>query len=288
MRKSSCHPERSEGALFACLILLLALSSSVAARQSGQQPPAPQNPPAVEPQKAQPEQADSERPALKKRSGNILIPAGTRLPLVLHNSVTTRNAKPGDPIYLETLFPIVIESKICVPAGSYVHGEILEAKRPGKVKGRGEILIRMNMLILPNGYTVNFNAIPTGAGTGGNEQVEGEGKIKGDTEKMGDVGTVVRTTTAGTAVGAGIGGLSGNVGRGAGIGTLSGTAAGLMAVLLTRGPELELPRGTTLDVQLDRPLYLDAAQINFTDPGHASVLAGPPNRQPVRSNRFPY
>jgi hypothetical protein len=57
----------------------------------------------------------------------------------------------------------------------------------------------------------------------------------------------------------------------------------LAAVLLTRGPELELPRGTTVDVVLDRTVYLDASRINFTDPGHASDMPGPPSREPTRS-----
>ncbi len=222
-------------------------------------------------------------PAAKPHGGKIVVPAGTRLPLVLHNAITTRNAKPGDPIYLETLFPVILDSKIVIPAGSYVSGEITEAKRPGRVKGRGEIMVRLNTLIFPNGYTVNFNAVPTGAGTGGNESVEQEGKIKGDTDKASDVGTVIKTTGAG----AGIGGIATRSAKGAGIGAGVGAAVGLATVLLTRGPELELPRGTTLDIQLDRPLTLDADRVQFDDPGHASTLAGPPNRQPTRS-RLPF
>jgi hypothetical protein len=272
---------------FFIIITILSLSS-VAAAQQAPPPPPPASPPAAEAQKAAPPQNDVAPPALKKRAEHIILPAGTQLPMVVHNSITTRSAKAGDPVYLETLFPITQDNRIIIPAGSYVHGEVVEAKRPGKVKGRAEILIRLNLLILPNGYTVNFNAIPTGAGTGGNEEVGGEGKIKGDTDKASDVGTVLRTTTMGIGVGAGIGALGGNAGRGAGLGTLAGAAAGLMAIFLTRGPEAELPRGSTIDAMLDRPLYLDSSQINFTDPGHASALSGPANRQPVRSNRFPY
>ncbi|MBI3661515.1 MAG: hypothetical protein HY234_00470 [Acidobacteria bacterium] len=267
------------------LIPLLALSSGAFAQQTA---PPPTNPPAVEPQKSAPSQDDAARPELKKRAEHIILPAGTRLPLVVHNSLTTRSARPGDPVYLETLFPITQGSRIIIPAGSYVHGEVVEARRAGKVKGRAEILIRLNQLILPNGYTVSFNAVPSGAGTGGNEQVEAEGKIKGDSDKSSDVGTVLRTTTTGTAIGAGIGSLAGNARRGLGVGTLVGAATGLMAVLLTRGPDAELPRGSNVDATLDRPLYLDSSQINFTDPGRASALPGPANRQPVRSNRFPY
>jgi len=45
---------------------------------------------------------------------------------------------------------------------------------------------------------------------------------------------------------------------------------------------MQLPRGSTLDVSLDRPLYLDASRVQFTDPGRASTLAGPTSRDPVR------
>ena len=71
----------------------------------------------------------------------------------LHNSLTTRNAQPGDPLYFETVFPVVLNDRILLPAGSYVQGEVLEAQRPGRVKGRGEVRIRPDDPTLPNGYT---------------------------------------------------------------------------------------------------------------------------------------
>lgn len=215
----------------------------------------------------------------------IEVPTGTYLPLVLHNAITTRSARPGDPVYLETLFPIMADGHVVIPAGSYVSGEVTEAKRPGKVKGQGEIMIKLNTLILPNGYMVNLNASPGGsAGTGGNESVDNEGKIKGDTDKTGDIGTVATTTAAG----AGIGALASRTPAGAGIGAGIGAAAGLLAVLLTRGPEAELPRGTTLEAILNRPIFLDADKVQFTSPGQASTLAGPPNREPVRTRERPF
>jgi len=217
------------------------------------------------------------------RPETIAVPTGTRLPLILHNAITTHNAKPGDPVYLETTFPIVLQDRILIPAGSYVQGEITEAKRPGKIKGTGEIRLRLDTMILPNGYTVNFNAVPTNAGTGGDEATDSEGKIHGGSDKAGDVGTVVKSTGAGAAIGA----IAGQGGGGAAIGAGAGAALGLATVLLTRGPELELPRGTTVDVILDRTLYLDASRLNFNDPGHASALPGPPNREAVRS-RSPF
>src|SRR5713226_6531036 len=96
------------------------------------QQPAPQNPPpSVPPEAQQPgvAPADANSPAAKPPAQKVVVPSGTRLPLVLHNSITTRNARPGDGVYLETLFPITQDNHIVIPAGSYVKGEILEAKR---------------------------------------------------------------------------------------------------------------------------------------------------------------
>ena len=225
----------------------------------------------------------SEASAAPKSGSTVEVPIGTNLPLVLHNGISTHSAKVGDPVYFETLFPIMIAGRVAIPAGSYVSGEVTETKRAGRVKGRAELMIKLNTLILTNGYMVNLNAVPRSAGTGGGEKVDNEGKVIGDSDKAGDVGTVAKTTAAG----AGIGGLATRSATGVGIGAGVGAAAGLMAVLLTRGPDAELPRGTTVDVTLNRPILLDAEKDQFTGPGQASTLAGPQNRDSQRG-RVPF
>ncbi len=225
-------------------------------------------------------------PPVPAKSTQIEVPTGTHIPLVLHNGISTRNARPGDPVYFETLFPVMVNGQVAIPAGSYVSGEVTEAKRPGRVKGRAEMMIKLTTMILPNSYMVNLNATPSGAGTGGSETVNSEGKVVGDSSKASDVGTVIRTTMAGTAIGAGVGDAAGNVGRGAGIGAGVGALTGLGAVLLTRGPEAELPRGSTLEAVISRPIFLDADKVQFTGPGQASTLSGPPDRE--NRHRIPF
>jgi hypothetical protein len=220
--------------------------------------------------------------AAPKPGSTVEVPIGTSLPLVLHNGISTHSAKVGDPVYFETLFPIMIAGRVAIPAGSYVSGEVTDTKRAGRVKGRAELMIKLNTLILTNGYMVNLNAVPRSAGTGGGEKVDNEGKVVGDSNKAGDVGTVAKTTAAG----AGIGGLATRGAQGVGIGAGVGAAAGLMAVLLTRGPDAELPRGTTVDVTLNRPILLDAEKDQFTGPGQASTLAGPQNRESQHGKIF--
>lgn len=226
--------------------------------------------------------------ATPAKAAQVQVPAGTHIPLVLHNAISTRSARPGDPVYFETLFPVIIDGRVVIPAGSYVSGEVTQSKRPGRVKGRGELAIKLTTMILPNAYIVKLDAAPGGnMGTGGNESINGEGTIKGDSDKGSDAGTVVRSTAEGAGVGAAVGAATGHIGEGAGIGVGAGAAAGLAEVLLSRGPEAELPRGTTLDAVLDRPVYLDSDKVKFTGPGQASSIAGPPDREPQRQ-RIPF
>jgi len=87
--------------------------------------------------------------------------------------------------------------------------------------------------------------------------------------------TTVATTTV---TGAGIGAIAGG-GKGAGIGAGIGGLVGLGAVLLTRGPEAQLPRGTTLDIVLERDLVLDSSYVQFPNTGQAQPITPPQARQ---------
>src|SRR5216683_4417425 len=254
---------------FRQILFLMASILAIGASCAAQQPEGPQSdaPPPVAPRPAQ-----EQPPGSGER---ITVPAGTRVGVVLQNGISTRSAKPGDSVYLQTSFPITQNNRVVIPVGSYLRGELLESKRPGRVKGRGEFRLRLDTLILPNGYTVSLNAAPRSADSGGKETMDPEGKVTGGGGKGKDVGTVAQTTAAG----AGIGAIAHGV-KGLGIGAGIGAAAGLAAVLLTRGPEAELPRGSTLDIVLEHDLSLDSSQIQFTNLGQAQPITPPPPPQP--------
>jgi hypothetical protein len=207
-------------------------------------------------------------------SERVTVPAGTRVAVVLENGISTRNAKAGDSVYLRTSFPITQNNRVVIPIGSYVRGELLDSKRPGRIKGRGEFRMRLNTLIFPNGYTVSLIGAPRTADSGGNETTDSEGKVTGGGGKGKDAATVATTTVTGTAIGAIAGGA-----KGAGIGAGAGGLAGLAAVLLTRGPEAQLPRGSTLDIVLERDLSLEGDQVRFTDVGSSTPITPPTTRE---------
>ena len=210
------------------------------------------------------------------------VAAGTRIPLLLINGISTRNAQEGDRVYLETAFPIVVDQKIVIPPGSYVLGAITQVKRPGRVRGRGELYVRFDTLTLPNGVTRDFRGRVGSVEAGVAETLEKkEGKIESRSSKGADAGTVVSTTATGASIGAITGAATGRPGLGTGIGAAAGAAAGLAAVLLTRGRDVLLLRGTQLDMVLDRELLFTEKEVRFEGPQFRS--SPPPAAAPANT-----
>ena len=185
-----------------------------------------------------------------------VVETGSRILLRLTNSVDTRHTAPGDRIYLETVVPFFVDGHLIIPRGSVVIGSVTESQKAGRVKGRSSLSLRFESLTLPNGVMRDFRALPDQVDGHGNGNVDkSEGKIQGDGNKGGDARTVGTTTGAGAGIGGAIGAASGHVGAGLGIGAAAGAAAGLAGVLGSRGPEVVLPPGTTMELLLDRDLH---------------------------------
>jgi hypothetical protein len=212
------------------------------------------------------------------------VDTGTHIALGLINSVSTKHSSAGDRIYLETVFPIVIQNHIVIPPGSYVTGTVTEVKRPGRVRGRGELFVRFDSITLPNGVTRDFRSRLGGIDARGSEQLDKkEGMIKSDSNKGGDARVIGEGAAAGASIGAIAGSAAGHAGMGAGIGAGAGAAAGLAGVLLTRGPDAVLAKGSTIEMILDRPLVFEAAEVNFSmNQGSGHFSDGP---GPVQANR---
>ena len=55
---------------------------------------------------------------------------------------------------------------------------------------------------------------------------------------------------------------TGHLGMGAGIGAAAGAVAGLAGVFGSRGPDVVIPQGTTMEMVLDRELRFTAAELS--------------------------
>jgi type IV secretion system protein VirB10 len=193
-------------------------------------------------------------------SSEYKIEPGTRVLLRLVNAVNTKHTVVGDRVYLETAVPVFVNGHLVIPRGSYVSGTVIESQRAGRVKGKSALNLRFDSLTLPNGVTRDFRSRLGSADVSGNLD-RSEGKIKGEGNKGGDARTVAKTTAAGAGIGTLAGAASGHAGMGAGIGAAAGAAAGLAGVLGSRGPDVVLPAGTTVELVLDRELRFTAAEL---------------------------
>src|SRR5213083_1203986 len=163
----------------------------------------------------------------------VVVPAGTVIPVTLTSRISTKNARDGDGIYGKTVFPITVNNKVVIPEGSFVRGKVTEIRRPGRVKGKGELTLNFQTLVLPSGITV-----PIYTSLGGAGERKGEATVQGDSSKGEDAKTVGTTAAQGALIG-----VIADRGKGAVVGGGVGAAAGTAAVLLTRGKDLVLEPG---------------------------------------------
>jgi len=199
-----------------------------------------------------PSQANEDPPA------PITVAAGTKIPLTLKQGVTSKNARPGDPVYAQTAFPITQNDQIVIPAGTFVQGEVRRVLRPGRVKGRAELQMSFTSMIFPNGYTILLPGAVQGTPGKQDTSMKGkEGTIEGGSSKGKDAATIAEATIPGAGIGAIADG-----GKGAAIGAGAGGVIGLATVLLSRGPEIQLGVGESIEMVLESNLALDPAKMH--------------------------
>ncbi len=182
------------------------------------------------------------------------IPKGTHVLLRMVNSVTTRTAQVGDHVYMRTASPMGTSDGIVVPVNSYVQGGITSVRRGGRVSGRAELSLRLDTLTLPAGRSLRLSGgVESVDSQGSSQRAEKEGAIRQGSDRGRDAARIVITAGTGAALGA----VVDRTVQGAAIGSGVGGAVGLATVLLTRGQDVELRQGATLDVVLDRPLIIE-------------------------------
>ena len=184
------------------------------------------------------------------------IAQGTHILLSLTNPISTKDSKDGDRVYLQTAIPIAQEGRIIIPKGSYVQASVSKSKAAGHGAQKGELFIRFDSLTLPNGVSRDFHARLTSADTVNGKVDPDEGKISGTgrNTKPGEVG---RDVGIGSAGGVLIGSAAGHPITGLGV----GAAAGLAAVLAGKNKDVVLPRGTSVEMVLDRDLYYTSDEL---------------------------
>lgn len=231
-----------------CVLLLAGIAGAQSTQGSGTNAPAataPSSPPSP------PVGAAAAKPMLT-------IPVGTQIPLTLKQAISTKTAKDGDPVYAEVAFPYVVDERIVIPAGTYIQGKIEHVQRGGHVKGRAEVLIHFTSMIYPNGYTVMLGgSVENTPGAEKTSMKDSEGTIQQDS----DAGKKAKEAAGGATTGAVIGAIT-NGAKGAGIGAGIGGVAGVAVGMLSRGADVRLEPGSSIEMEIQREVAVDASRIS--------------------------
>jgi hypothetical protein len=120
--------------------------------QSGELPAQSASPGASQPA---PTYANDQQPPVPAANHRITLPPGTRIPLVLTNSIGRKLSQPGDSVRAATAFPVSIGDTLAIPLGTYVEGAIASFTRPSSSHQIG-LEIHFTRLIFANGYAAEI------------------------------------------------------------------------------------------------------------------------------------
>src|SRR5579859_5135316 len=224
-------------------VMSLAQGNAQTASTPSSQPAAP----------ASPQTATAPSPAAQPVAASapqtFTVPAGTKVLLSLKSAINTKTAQQGDGVYMVSSFPVVGSTRVMIPVGVYVQGVVDRVVRPGRVKGRAQLDLHFTTMIFPNGQVVDvpgvLNSLP---GSDGPKVKGNEGTVEQSGNKGRDIGNIAQAAAIGAQTGVIAGAVSGHVAKGIGYGGLAGAAAGTIYTLFTRGNEIVIPSGTSVEM----------------------------------------
>lgn len=196
-------------------------------------------------------------------SGDALqVPEGESLALELRDPLNTKTTRKGDVALLKTTQEVIVDGRVAIPKDTTIRAEVVEAKRPGRLFGRAKIKLEFREVIFSDGTSLPLTANLTRAGWW-------DPSGKGERGRGYDVARVGQGAAEGALLGAILGGK-----RSAARGAAAGTAISAIAVLLERGPDLDLPSGMMFEIELAKPLQIplkvvDRVQMASREPSSA-------------------
>jgi hypothetical protein len=191
--------------------------------------------------------------AIATAQNALPVPAGTALMVKLETTLATFSNKPGDPFQGSLSQPVIVNGQTVIPAGARIEGRVTKVAEPRRIAGKPTIGILPEALILPTGERLFLDATLVDTNAGAGTDVNNEGEFKGSGHDRHDE----LEAGGGTAGGMLIGGLVGGP-----VGIVVGGAIGAGATgahYLSKHRSATLPAGTTLTIELNRPLAMTPA-----------------------------
>ena len=229
-------------------LTLAPTESTVALRDvpapAAQPQPAPTTPPPSRPPAPKPRPTPA-APAAPAAPATRTAAAGTFFDLAVGDSLSSKFTKAGDHFAAAVVEDVKdAQGRVVIPAGSTVHGSVVEVKPAPNPSTPGTMTLALNSV------TVGGRDYPIEARIDSIETVrQGRGVSGGDVAKVG----------GGAAAGAILGRVIGKNTKGAVIGGILGGVVGAGVATQSKDSDIVLPKGAHINASLTAPLTVRAS-----------------------------
>jgi hypothetical protein len=191
------------------------------------------------------------------------LPAGTACRILLLGNVSASKSKPGDVVQARLLEPVILNSRVVLPAGTLFEGKVVRKTPPRWGSRAGSLSLTFTGLTLPGGNLIPLAASLAGAelDRGSHTRIDAEGQLRGErpgkawmainiavtaglSKEVDDATQLIVEAIVSTATDASTAGTARIV---------SSCVSGIFMVT-RHGRDVVLPRFTEMDISLDRPL----------------------------------
>jgi len=191
------------------------------------------------------QQAPSNPPAV------AAVPTARPFLVRLEDKLSTKKHKAGKKFKVKTLDPLEAADGTVIPPGAEIRGHISRIE-PAGLTGRARLWLSFDDIRTRAG---RLPIVAQVTGVPGEHSVRSGPSKEGEIESRTSQGTrEIQAAAAGAAIGAVVGATA-KGGKGAAIGAAIGAASGFL-IATGLGQELELDKGTKIELELERPLYL--------------------------------
>jgi hypothetical protein len=192
-----------------------------------------------------------------------ILPVGTACKILLLGDVSASKSKPGDGFQARLIEPVLLNSRVVLPAGTLFEGKVLKKIPPRWGSRSGSLSLTFTELTLPYGNRVPIAASLAGADLDrrSHTKIDAEGQLRGErpgmawmainigvtsglAKEVDDTTQLIIEAIISTATDASTAGTARIV---------SSCISGIFMVS-RHGRDVELPRFTEMDISLDRPL----------------------------------
>jgi len=190
----------------------------------------------------------------QKAGVQITVPPGTPLQIRVNRGFDSNDVQVGTTFTGIVMYDVVAGGAVAIPRGAMVSGTVVDAKKAGVLKGRGELSLQINSLTL-GGQVYPFTSAVWDA--------------HGRDKTVGTVNSAVGLGVIGALVGAAAGG-----GEGAAIGAGVGAGAGIAGSAASPNGRVMIPPETILPFSLAQPA--NVTTVSQQEMARLSYAAGPP------------